>query len=231
MNQKSTWIVFATILIAAGMVGGFGLSKSFFVGTESVKPIANAGFITGHIELIAKDKDGNIKAYRQTDNLITNKGQNCAAKALFSLLTVATGGSVNATRVCAGAVTSPFTVIAIGNSSATASKENIRLGTEWASGNGLNRGRIDTSITWTNSSASTSANGGSATIVLQRTFTVGNTPANTATMTESGLLNDTGISTGALFARQTFSGISLTTSGDALTVKWTIDIGGTAAFS
>ncbi len=227
MNQRSTWIVFGTILVAAGMVGGFSLSKSFFVGTESVQPMGSAGFIMGHIELVAKDKDGNIKAYRQTDNLITNNGQNCAAKALFSVYTANTGGLSNATNRCVGGVTKPFTVIAIGTGSGLVTKENTQLTTE-SSGNGLTRGQLDTAITWTNSTASTQANGGFARALIQKTFTL---TASSATITESGLFNDTSASASGMFARQTFTGIGLSTVGDALTVKWTIDIGGTSTIS
>lgn len=228
MNQQYTWIVFGTILVVAGMVGGYGLSKSFFVGTESVQPMTNAGFITGHIELVAKDKDGNIKAYRQTDNLITNNGQNCAAKALFSVFTANTGGLSNATNRCVGGVTKPFTVIAIGTGSGQVNKDNTQLTTE-SSGNGLTRGQIDTAITWTNSTGSGTSNSGVfARALLQKTFTL---TAGSATVTESGLFNDTSASASGMFARQTFTGIGLTTVGDALTIKWTIDIGGTTTIS
>lgn len=224
MNQKSTWIVFAAILVAAGMVGGYGLSKSFFVGTESVKPVANAGFITGHIELIAKDKDGHIKAYRQTDNMIVDNGENCAAKALFSVFTANTGSLSNATRLCVGGVTQPFTVIAIGTGTYAPNKQNSQLQTEQTGGIGLDRGRIDTAIVWANATSASAADANFAQAVLQKTFTLA---SSTATITESGLFNSTSLNTGGMFARQTFTGVALTTAGDALTVKWTINIGGT----
>lgn len=223
MNQKSTWIVFATILVATGMIGGYGLSKAFPVATDSVKPMTSTGFITGHIELVAKDKDGNIKAYRQTDNLITNKGQNCAAKALFSVLSAATTGGSNSSIICSGPVTQPFTAIAIGTSTAPASKENYKLVSEVGTGLGLDRGRVDIAIVWANATTKTTVNGDFAEAVLQKTFTLS---SGSATITESGLFNDTVRDAGAMFARQAFTGISLTTVGDALTVKWTIDIGG-----
>lgn len=224
MKENQRWIIFGTVLIAAGLLGGYGLSKSYLVPTETVKPLANAGFITGHIELVAKDKDGNIKAYRQTDNLIVNNGQNCAAKALFSLLTVTQNSGVG---LCTGAVTKPFTVIAIGTGSTAANKADVGLGTE-SSGGGLSRSQIDTAIVWSNSTGSSTTNTNSAQVVLQKTFTLS---SGSATITESGLFNDTATATGGLFARQTFTGIGLTTVGDALTVKWTVQIGGTTAFS
>ena len=62
----------------------------------------------GHVELVAKDADGNIKAYRQTDNIVVNIGKTCAAERIF-------GASGNSTGACAGGATA-FDWIGLGTS-------------------------------------------------------------------------------------------------------------------
>ena len=47
--------------------------------------------LLGHVTMVAQDPSGNIKAYRQMDNVVTNIGRTCTAAALFG--TATTSGS------------------------------------------------------------------------------------------------------------------------------------------
>jgi hypothetical protein len=102
----------AILGIALAIVGGmFAANASGLIGFKSTDNKAQAGaYMTGHVETILRDADGNIKEYRQSDNLISNTGENCTLRLLFGT----TQGSGTGTNVCTGALTSPWHVIALG---------------------------------------------------------------------------------------------------------------------
>jgi hypothetical protein len=81
---------------------------------------------------------------------------------------------------------------------------------------GLERGTATTK-TWTNGTGATTTK-----IVLSKTFTNGSTES--ATIAESGLFNSTSNDTNGMLARQTFTGVALST-GDSITITWTFTVG------
>ena len=196
-----------TLAIVAGM---FGAHASGLLGDSTADEVAHsAGFAVGHITMYTTDSEtGAIKEYRQTDNLIVNNGENCAAKMLFR------GGSATGSSVCTGANTEGFNFIAIGESSTAAADAQNAL-VDAADETGLAT-PIQGSIVWTNASGT-----GGAIAEITSVFT--NSGASTETITESGLFNSTAAN--GMFARQTFTGIPVDVS-DSLTVEWTITIGG-----
>lgn len=210
----------AILGLALAIVGGmFAANASGLIGFKSADSNAQAGaYMTGHVETILRNADGSIKEYRQSDNLISNTGENCTLRLLFG----GTQGSGTGTTVCTGALTSPWHFIALGTGGATAvNGTQVALTTE-TSATGLARS-VATTKTFTNSTASTST--GSAQIVMERTFT--NTSGGTVTVSESGLFNSTTSGATGMFARQTFSGIAVN-NNDSLTVRWTVNVGGTS---
>ena len=62
--------------------------------------------VSGHAIITLADSDGNIKAYRQTDNIVTNVGRDCSADKLFGVNT--------GTPLCAGGLPGNFIFIGIG---------------------------------------------------------------------------------------------------------------------
>lgn len=214
----------AILGIALAIVGGmFVANVSGLIGFQSTdSKMQTSAYMTGHVETILRDADGNIKEYRQSDNLITNNGENCVLKLLFQDDGAGAGlGSGTGTSRCIGALNEPWHVIALGTGSTAVNGTDFRLDTE-TSATGLGRAAATTK-TWTNSTASTST--GSAQIVMARTFT--NTSGSQVTVTESGLFNSTTIAGSGMFARQTFSGIAVN-NNDSLTVQWTVNVGGTS---
>jgi len=73
------------VLIAVVVVSTGGV----FAFTESTQPqqtstsLSGQPAVLGHLELVAKDSQGNIVAYRQTDNTVMSNGKNATSNLLF----------------------------------------------------------------------------------------------------------------------------------------------------
>lgn len=224
-RNTSTILLGMSVAIVAGLLG----STTFGVLGTSPAPQADvntSALISGHVVTTLTDSEGNIKAYRQSDNLIVNQGENCVLKMLFAT----TGGAASGNTVCTGANTSGFRYISIGNSTDTVNSADYKLHNPYnATGGVSSLARKFSSVSttgWTNSTGSGA--GTTASVVMTATFTNGQTGSQT--VSESGLFNDTetNANTDAMFARQTFTGITMN-SGDSLTVQWTISVGGTGS--
>jgi hypothetical protein len=229
MKTSSSSIVLGTALVV--VAGLFAVTVS---GLITVNPIPSANtlgvgaYLTGHVESTLRDADGNVKEYRQSDNVITNTGENCVARLLFAEDGSATGqgagsavtGPSQTSGTCNGALQEPWNKIAIGTSTTKANGTNYLLGSELTSPSGLARG-IGSITTWTNSTGN--AANSFATVILEKTFSNTGTAVQVA---ESGLFNSTTANSNGMFARQNFTAITVG-NGDSLTVRWTINIGGT----
>ena len=192
--------------------GAFGLSVTGVFDNDD-KPIIssivkNGGMMMGHAVIEAYDSQGNLKAFRETDNEVVDKGEQCVLKMFFG----ASGPAAAGTTVCTGGTTGAWNVIAIGTNSSSANDHNTGLHAE--EDGDLARG-VATTQTWTNGTGATTTK-----IQLSKTFT----SDSTTTITESGLFNSTTTSTGGMLARQTFSGVALSI-GDSITVTWTFTVG------
>ncbi len=227
MKANTTTLVLG---VSLAVVAGLFSATIFGVGpiknTIQAAPGA-AGLFMGHVTLTVTDTDGNIKAYRQTDNLVVNQGENCALKLLFQEVP---GAAVSGTDPdCAGANTKGYKIIAIGNATNAVASDHAKLGSIYPVTTNSTHitglvPKQTTTTTWTNSTGSGA--GTTASVVQSATFT--NTSGNAQTVTESGLFNSTDESTNSMFARQTFTSVSLN-ANDALTVQWTVTLGGTAS--
>jgi hypothetical protein len=208
--------------VALAIVAGLLTANvSGLIGQKAVDSIKTGAYMTGHVETILRDPNGNIIGYRQSDNIITNMGENCVIKLLFDDDGPSAGlGSRTIAQGCTGSLNQPWHYIAIGTGTTPANGTDTRLVAETAA-SGLARG-VATTKTYNNSTTNSATS--SASITLEKTFT--NNAGGSITITESGLFNGTSINTDSMFARQTFSGITIN-SGDSLTVRWTINIGGT----
>ena len=81
MSDKRTTYAIGAIVVA------FALVLGTVAGSTSLTPISVASQdpmqMTGHVILTLTDADGDIKAYRQTDNEIVHDGMDCSADLLF----------------------------------------------------------------------------------------------------------------------------------------------------
>lgn len=225
MNRNTTYSLFGVTLalVAAGVLGSNLLTAQTSGIVAQDVSSSNAGMnMIGHVTTIVTDANGNIKAYRQTDNAVVQDGKDCVTKLVF-------GGSgtrgAAGTGDCTGAITQPFNVIAVGNGTAAVSPlaTDYRLAKE-AGGGTTGLQRQTGTITYTNSSANA---GGSSIALIQATFgPLSGQRAGGTQVTESGLFNSTtdNSTSGGMFAHQGISSITLN-NGDSLTIKWTINIG------
>lgn len=198
-NKLPALIAVLAIVVGVGSVDSVSVFSSAF--TQPASQTDGGVKMLGHLELVATDNSGNIKAYRQTDNIVTGVGKNCVAQRLFGAN--GTGGSGD-TNTCGGAKnTNAFTWIGIGTSTQTEQFTDTAL-----IGQVGNRGLASAVGINANSTSSPYSS-------IQRTL-VSNA---TNTIAESGLFDASASS--HMFARKTFTGIPLN-SGDSLTVTWRI---------
>lgn len=213
-NKLSIIALVAIVAIGAGLVG-YASSTSEVVSPAT--SFASGALVSGQLTLELRDSEGNIKAYRQSDNVITRNGEDCAAKALFAPARYNTGG-VTSGSTCVGAITAPFSFIALGTSSTTETNNDVALGAQTSvSGLTISSG----TVSFTNSTGGAGSGTGASSIQIAKTFTAG---AGPTTITEAGLFNSTDATTNGIFAHKTFTGI-VVNNGDSLAVTWTINIG------
>ena len=220
MKDKSMLVAFMAVLAIGSGIGGYGLANMNTPEVIQSEPLVVPALFSGHLMVEVQDADGNIKAVREADNIITQNAEDCAMRALFS--DNYNSGTASAGSACLGAMTVPFTYIAVG----TGGVGNQEVGTEQTlatetASNGLTRAPA-TTVTWANATGGSEADI-AAQIVLSKQFTVTGGPQ---TINEAGLFNGTQGTTDSMFARKTFAGVSVDTD-DTLTVQWTISIGNT----
>jgi len=81
MSDKRTTYAIGAIVAAFALVFGMvaGSTSLTTMSVTSQDPMQ----MSGHVIITLADSDGYIKAYRQTDNVVTLIGQDCAADELF----------------------------------------------------------------------------------------------------------------------------------------------------
>ena len=234
MYTKSTVIVLvAAITLLSGALG-IAMMDTFNdqkIGVSNV----DTGLMTGHLEIEARNADGELFAYRQTDNEVVDDGEQCILKMLFAS-TNSSGvgrGDAAGTDDCVGKLVGAWDVIAIGTTTTAAAETNVKLGNETAGVPGLERAHA--SKTWTNTTGAANNNK----IELTKTFTL--TGSNEHIIRETGLFNITeshhaqcsGLCQGSIgthhpgsgmLAHKVFSAVTLAT-GDSITITWTFQVG------
>ncbi len=232
MNRLKTIGLFAGIFaIAMGAISLSVTSESFFIAPTVPQSQVNLGML-GHVEYTVRDLSGNIKAYMQTDNIVTLDGKDCVAKVMFD----------GADTVGSCAATTEFNYIAIGNFTAVGIPVNTVE-------------QLDADSGASNGCATNAANGegemsrklidptfdSSGTTTIVELDTVGNPfdfdTNNATTVMSSGIFNAassqdgngqcTNIGSADMFAIQDLNvdnGITVS-DGDSLSVKWTITVG------
>lgn len=197
--------VFA-IVATAGTLTSFNVFSTPSSSLDTQSSDNSGGMkMLGHLEIVAKDPNGNIKAYRQTDNLVTAVGKSCVGVRIFG------ANNTNATTSTCGGYrnTGKFSIVAIGTGTAAESVASTGLTANFENGGNGTTGLM-------NSTTGTPA----IYSVIQRQFT-----ANaSASIAESGLFDAGGngfAASGHMFARKTFTAISLNNL-DTLTVTWRI---------
>jgi len=106
--MKSQLFIVAVIAVAALGINAYA-NTSLTAQSDS---LVGSALAVGHVEMVLRDADGNIKSYYQGDNVVTNEGDACAAEKIFG----------DATDVCNG--TTGFTYIGVINGTYTAAESD-----------------------------------------------------------------------------------------------------------
>ena len=187
------------IVIGAILVGSIATVNYAFVQNNelSVNALKSTAGMLGHITLTATDENGNIKAYRQTDNVIINNGDNCLVADTFNVSV----GSCGATQ-------SAYDDVHIGTGSGPFGETSTIL-SAWKVSTAGSVGSITPA----------SATVGASVIVTANFIDV------SASIAEAALYNSANSAGADVLALQSFTAIPLGPTDD-LTVQWTISIDG-----
>ncbi len=203
-------VAITAVIVGAGMyttTGVFGTNS--LLNTEGTSVNESPG-LTGHVTLVASDSQGNIKAYRQTDNLIFNGGANCIGKLVFG----SNGTSGGNPTGCA-----TYHYVAVGSNSTAIAVTDRDFGSFLTELGSTSRTDASGTNLGLNNSTNTGA-GGAAVSVIGGTVNIG----SSGTVNTVGLANSATSSAGDLFSRVKLgTGISVN-SGDTIKVSWYISI-------
>ena len=197
-DKRATYAIGA---VAAALALVLGLVTA--VPASTVTTYSTGMGMMGHAEVVLKDKDGNIKGYQQSDNVVVLNGQDCAADLIFGVVTALCDSTADF-----------FTFIAVGDDSATATDVDTELGNEL---NGLTR----TGLLTEDTIAIGGPGGTGAMKTIVGTFTL----QGDATIAEVGLFDS-----GTSDFPDMFSHIILGTAisagdGDTITITYKITVG------
>ena len=107
--QKNVALMFLGI-VAISSGGALAVMQN----TQAPSSQAESSSILGHVQFVLTDADGNVKAYRQTDNLVVTEGRNTIADLAFP--------NINANG---NATDNKFSYIGIGTGSTAPAAGNI----------------------------------------------------------------------------------------------------------
>ena len=226
----------AILAVAVGFISTNAISATPFLMAASDVSSDESAYMIGHVEYTVRGADGQIKQYVQGDNLIVDRGRDCAAQSIFDPSDVTT-------PVC-GITTDGFKFIAIGNGTHVDANDQLQLvdstGTApvYADADGCDSDNTTSdTCEMDRKQATVSINSASGSTVVSVsnaadpfTFNHGGNHANhngilddQIEILESGLF-DNGAAVGDnMFSARSVTGISVT-NADTLAVTWTITL-------
>lgn len=230
--MKTTYMVALIAAISAVSIGTISMND-FTVPLAITSASPESGTMMGHVEYVLRDADGNIKAYSQADNMVVNRGDDCAIAYMFQPNSYTGGGDV-----CTNANPAGFHFIGIGNGTLTVDAADTTLVDAGATTVATTTNDGLMAVKWDNNTVATaSSNGGTVVIATETPFTFSTSGdyTNATTVTNAGLfdhscdgqsaggvcLTNTGVMN--MFAAQTIS--VAVSNGDSLSVTWTITVG------
>src|SRR5579863_8834417 len=132
-NKMPAILAVFAIIASAGTLTSFNVFSTPSGSLDTQSSDSNGGMkMLGHLEIVAKDPNGNIKAYRQTDNLVTAVGKSCVGIRLFG----SNASSTNGTNAACGGYrnTGKFSIVAIGTGTAAESVASTGLTANFENG-------------------------------------------------------------------------------------------------
>ena len=253
MNSKTTVIgLVAAIAVLSGAMG-LSVTGAFSDLKIAQTTIPATGFLMGQLEIEAFNQDGELIAYRLTDNEVVDDGEQCILKMLFgttgeSRAAGQTVGVFSAT-VARGGYFSDLTVDTTTTNDANCT--GILTGAWDVLGVGIGTSTYDNNVTHdllvvmedecaipTKVATSCTSNGLDRGYATTKTWTNGTgntdttivlkktftTTGTAANITEAALFNSTTPAGSGMLAHQTFTAVALGTA-DSITVQWTFTVG------
>jgi len=253
MNSKTTIIgLVAAVAVLSGAMG-LSVTGAFSDLKIAQTTIPATGFLMGQLEIEAFNQDGELIAYRLTDNEVVDDGEQCILKMLFgttgeSRAAGQTVGVFSAT-VARGGYFSDLTVDTTTTNDANCT--GILTGAWDVLGVGIGTSTYDNNVTHdllvvmedecaipTKVATSCTSNGLDRGYATTKTWTNGTgntdttivlkktftTTGTAANITEAALFNSTTPAGSGMLAHQTFTAVALGTA-DSITVQWTFTVG------
>ncbi len=195
----------AVLAVAVGFISTNAISATPFLMAGNELDTNESAYMIGHVEYTVRDADGQVKQYAQGDNLIVEKGKDCAAQMIFD------NSSSTACTITSG--TTGFNFIAIGNATGTVSGDELQLDT------GASVGEIDR----TPGTVTIDTSGINTIATITTTTPFAFTSISSTTVQQSGLFDDGTPVSGNMFAMRDALAIPVT-SADTLAVTWKITL-------
>ena len=233
MNKLHTILVFGAIFAAGlGTISVNDQAISAFITPVQYESTSQGLMMTGHVEFIVRDSEGNIVQYAQADNMIMEGGGDCIASALFSGSPAGKCDSLTIWNYIAiGNATGGEIAVAESQLDDGGSGDGLAISAEDADHTGeMARKKVtpvpnfdgtNVIVTLTNSgdpfTFKGTASNGNATIITQ-----------SALFNADGDPNSNGETTnieGEMLAAQDLSSDVTVSDGDSLTVTWEITVG------
>ena len=222
MKQGTTVLALLGVaIISAGLT--FVVSQNDATPNLSA-PLPKAGsFVNGHITVYLHDENGNLKAFRESDNMISNRGLEVMLKQVFGNSTAASTDGLNTFNITStgGTLAGTVKTISLGTGGETAALQHQQgLSARVFTGTCANK-----TMTFKLSDGGANAHpqtGKKLVVVGNTTFSGGGADTCAgSSVDEVGLFTSQTGSSGAMFARQTFSALTIGAS-DTLTINWDI---------
>ena len=227
MNRTKSIAVFAAIFAVAMTTYGLSGASASPMAVASIPQTYEGMGMLGHVEYTVLDADNTVKAYLQSDNLVTRGGTDCVAEQVFT-------GAAGSTSCADADATFRYIAIANGTAGADDTDQDLEEATGVACGAGNTGEQARKLVVPTQ----TDDGDGLGTVVVLDvgTDTFKFDAGNATTITMSGLFNADVGTTAAdgscstlgtafeMFAIQDLPSPVTVSAGDSLAVKWTITI-------
>ena len=195
----------AVLAVAVGFISTNAISATPFLMAGNEFSPNESAYMIGHVEYTVRGADGQVKQYAQGDNLIVERGKDCAAQMIFD------NSSSTACTITSG--TTGFSFIAIGNATGAVSGDELQLDT------GATVGEIDR----TPGTVTIDITGTDTIATITTTTPFAFTSISSTTVQQSGLFDDGTPVSGNMFAMRDALAIPVT-SADTLAVTWKITL-------
>lgn len=206
-------IAIMAIITGIAIFGGVASNVSSFMSnsSEELSSQTARAFLSGHVDIVIYDPDGNIKRYITGDNLITNNGENCIGEIMFGADQNTAASECRDTDGAGQIGNSPYDIIAIGSGGSALAQTAVQLETF----------ELSQKVTPTFTESTGVDAGSDATLVWIATFTA----TDSVTYKESGIFDTTSFTAGNMLAHKGFTTDATLTVGDTIAVTWTVDVG------